>query len=172
MYKTFITSCDYPLRLPHVTLSTTTDNGKSKFIQDDINLGDLRNTMDKLMEEDKVLDINTNDIGNKTLTDNIECSNMSQTVQADAKKQENGSLWERFKEVKMASTTDSDSEVEEVYSHDYHKSNYIASASGEFTLEDDDLDCYDGYKAQLYDLSDEMLRFCDHYDVRLKSRVK
>ncbi|GJU28793.1 zinc knuckle CX2CX4HX4C containing protein [Tanacetum coccineum] len=106
------------------------DNGKSKFIQDDINLGNLRNTMDKLMEEDKVLDINTDDIGNKTLTDNIECSNMSQTVQADAKKQENGSLWERFKEVKMASTTDSDSEVEEVYSHDYHKSNYIALASG------------------------------------------
>ncbi|GJX91319.1 zinc knuckle CX2CX4HX4C containing protein [Tanacetum coccineum] len=119
------------------------DNRKSKFIQDDINLGDLRNTMDKLMEEDK-----------------------------DAKKQENGSLWERFKEVKMASTTDLDSEVEEVYSHDYHKSNYIASASGEFTLEDDDLDCNDGYEAQLYDLSDEMLKFCDHYDVRLKSRVK
>ncbi|GKA87159.1 zinc knuckle CX2CX4HX4C containing protein [Tanacetum coccineum] len=148
------------------------DNDKSKFIQDDINLGDLRNTMDKLTEEDKVLDINTDDIGNKTLNDNIECSNMSQTVQADAKKQDNGSLWERFKEVKTTSITDSDSEVEEVYSHDYHKSNYIASASGEFTLEDDDLDCYDSYEAQLYDLSDEMLKFCDHYDVRLKSRVK
>ncbi|GKB69005.1 zinc knuckle CX2CX4HX4C containing protein [Tanacetum coccineum] len=148
------------------------DTGKSKFIQDDINLGDLRNTMDKLMEEDKVLDINTDDIGNKTSTHTIECSNISQTVQSEAKTQVNGSLWERFTEVKKALTTDSDSEVEEVYSFDYNKANYVASASGEFTLEDDDLDCYDGYEAQLYDLSDEMQKFCDHYDVRLKSCVR
>ncbi|GJS25269.1 zinc knuckle CX2CX4HX4C containing protein [Tanacetum coccineum] len=147
------------------------DTGKSKFIQDDINLGDLRNTMDKLMEEDKVLDINTDDIGNKTSTHTTECSNISQTVQSEAKTQVNGSLWERFTEVKKASTTDSDSEVEEIYSFDYNKANYVASASGEFTLEDDDLDCYDGYEAQLYDLSDEMQKFCDHYDVRLKSRL-
>ncbi|GKF81349.1 hypothetical protein Tco_0239951, partial [Tanacetum coccineum] len=92
--------------------------------------------------------------------------------QSEAKTQVNGSLWERFTKVKKASTTDSDSEVEEVYSSDYNKANYVASASGEFTLEDDDLYCYDGYEAQLYDLSDEMQKFCDHYDVRLKSRVR
>ncbi|GJX00802.1 ATPase, F1/V1/A1 complex, alpha/beta subunit [Tanacetum coccineum] len=146
------------------------DTGKSKFIQDDINLSDLQNTMDKLMEEDKVLDINTDDIGNKTSTHTTECSNISQTVQSEAKTQVNGSLWERFTE--EASTTNSDSEVEEVYSFDYNKANYVASASGEFTLEDDDLDCYDGYEAQLYDLSDEMQKFCDHYVVRLKSHVR
>ncbi|GKA86218.1 hypothetical protein Tco_0807929 [Tanacetum coccineum] len=141
------------------------DTGKSKFIQDDINLGNLRKNLDKLMEEDKVLDITTDDIGNKTSTHTTECSNISPTVQSEANTQVNGSLWERFTEVKKASKTDSDSEVEEVYSFDYNKSNYIALASREFTLDDDELDCYDGYEAQLYDLSNEMQKICDHYDV-------
>ncbi|GJZ58043.1 hypothetical protein Tco_0613537 [Tanacetum coccineum] len=148
------------------------DTGKSKFIQDDINLGDLWKTLDKLMEEDKVLDINTDDIGNKISTHTTKCSNISPTVQSEAKTQVNGSLWDRFTEVKKASTTDYDSKVEEVYSFDYNKSNYIATASVEFTLEDEDLDYYDSYETQLYDLSDEMQIFCDHYDVRLKSRVR
>ncbi|GKB90803.1 zinc knuckle CX2CX4HX4C containing protein [Tanacetum coccineum] len=132
---------------------------------DDINLGDLRKTLDKLMEEDKVLDITTDDIGNKTSSHTTECSNISPTVQSEANMQVNGSFWERFTEVKKASKNDYDSEVEEVYSFDYNKSNYIASASGEFTLDDDELDCYDGYEAQLYDLSNEMQKICDHYDV-------
>ncbi|GJR68996.1 hypothetical protein Tco_0015061 [Tanacetum coccineum] len=102
--------------------------------------------MDRLMEEDKVLDINTdfgiaNDIGTKTLIENNEY-------------------------------TDEDSEVEEVYSPGYDKSNYIASTGGELTMEDDDLNCYDGYEAQIYDLPNDMQNLCDHYDIRLNSHVR
>ncbi|GJR31365.1 zinc knuckle CX2CX4HX4C containing protein [Tanacetum coccineum] len=57
-------------------------NGKSTFIQDDINLGDLRDTMDRLMEEDKVLDINTDNIRIKTSKEKNECSNSSTSVQS------------------------------------------------------------------------------------------
>ncbi|GJR33138.1 zinc knuckle CX2CX4HX4C containing protein [Tanacetum coccineum] len=142
--------------------------GKSTFIQDNINLGDLRKNMDRIMEEDMVLDINTDYCGNKTLKENSECSSSSQL---EGNSHETRSVWERFKEVKKTSTIDSESDEDEVYSPDYHKSNYVASASGEFTLEDDDLDCYDGYEAPLYDIPDEMQKFCDNYDIRLKSRV-
>ncbi|GJR05916.1 hypothetical protein Tco_0528900 [Tanacetum coccineum] len=62
-------------------------NGKSTFIQDDINLGDLRNTMDRLMEEDNVLDINTDNIGIKTSKEKNECSNSSTSVQSEAYKE-------------------------------------------------------------------------------------
>ncbi|GJW08389.1 zinc knuckle CX2CX4HX4C containing protein [Tanacetum coccineum] len=143
--------------------------GKSIFIQDNINLGELRKNMDRIMEEDMVLDINTDYCGNETLKENYECSSSSQL---EANSHETRSVWERFKEVKKTSTIDSEFDEDEVYSPDYHKSNYVASASGEFTLEDDDLDCYDGYEAQLYDIPDEMKNFCDNYDIRLKSRVR
>ncbi|GJR45607.1 hypothetical protein Tco_1313710 [Tanacetum coccineum] len=143
--------------------------GKSTFIQDNINLGDLRKNMDRIMEDDMVLDINTDYCGNKTLKENSECSSSSQL---EGNSHVTRSVWERFKEVKKSSTIDSESNEDEVYSPDYHKSNYVASASGEFTLEDDDLDCYDGYEAQLYDIPDEMQNFCDNFDIRLKSRVR
>nr|GEX83502.1 ATPase, F1/V1/A1 complex, alpha/beta subunit, zinc knuckle CX2CX4HX4C [Tanacetum cinerariifolium] len=138
------------------------------------------------MEEDKVLDINTDfgsadNIGTKTLIENNECSNSTKTTQLEVNKRVSGSLWERFKEVKKNSSskphssmsdTDDESEVEEVYFPRYDKSNYIASTDGEFTMEDDDLNCYDGYEAQIYDLPNEMQNLCDHYDILLKSRVR
>ncbi|GJR69264.1 hypothetical protein Tco_0015329 [Tanacetum coccineum] len=55
--------------------------------EDDINLGDLRNTMDRLMEEDNVLDNNTNNIGIKTSKEKNECSNSSTSVQLEAYKE-------------------------------------------------------------------------------------
>ncbi|GJX65703.1 zinc knuckle CX2CX4HX4C containing protein [Tanacetum coccineum] len=113
--------------------------------------------------------------------ENNECSNSTKTEQLEENKQVLGSLWERFKEVKKNSSskshssmldTDEESKVEEVYFPGYDKSNYIASIDGEFIIEDDDLDCYDGYEAQIYDLPNEMQNLCDHYDIRLKSRVR
>ncbi|GJV01736.1 ribonuclease H-like domain-containing protein [Tanacetum coccineum] len=156
------TAVDQPCESTMATMDDLPfNNGKSKIIQDNIGFGQLKNNMDRLIEEDKVLDINT--------------------VQPEVKKQVTGSLWERFKEVKKVSTskphssmsdTDDDSEVEEVYSPGYDKSNYIASTSGEFTMEDDDLDCYDGYEAHIYDLPNDMQNLCDLYDIRLKSHVR
>ncbi|GJX72879.1 hypothetical protein Tco_0311474 [Tanacetum coccineum] len=46
-----------------------------------------------------------------------------------------------------------------------------SSSIGEgFSLEDDDLDCYDGYDAQVYNLSRKSQEFCDNYDIRVDSR--
>nr|GEU58849.1 hypothetical protein [Tanacetum cinerariifolium] len=47
-----------------------------------------------------------------------------------------------------SNASDEESEVEE-----YPSSLGISSTGGDFALEDDDLDCYDGYEAQIYNLS-------------------
>ncbi|GKC25303.1 hypothetical protein Tco_1027453 [Tanacetum coccineum] len=36
----------------------------------------------------------------------------------------------------------------------------------------DDLDFYDGYEAQAYDLPEQMQTFCDKFDIRFRSRVR
>ncbi|GJW35195.1 U5 small nuclear ribonucleoprotein helicase [Tanacetum coccineum] len=36
----------------------------------------------------------------------------------------------------------------------------------------DDLDFYDGYEAQVYDLPEKMQTFCDQFDIRLRCRVR
>ncbi|GJY27842.1 hypothetical protein Tco_0403609 [Tanacetum coccineum] len=41
-----------------------------------------------------------------------------------------------------------------------------------FTLEVDDLDCYDGYEAHIYDLPELLQAFCDHYDIHLKNHAR
>ena len=37
---------------------------------------------------------------------------------------------------------------------------------------EDDLDCYEGYEAQVCDLPEKMQAFCDRYDIRMSSRVR
>ncbi|GJU81524.1 zinc knuckle CX2CX4HX4C containing protein [Tanacetum coccineum] len=65
--------------------------------------------------------------------------------------------------------SDDESEVEEYPPYD---STGIYSTGGGFSLEDDDLDCYDGYEAHVYNLSGKSQAFCDNYDIRLNSRVR
>ncbi|GJV71798.1 hypothetical protein Tco_0201423 [Tanacetum coccineum] len=36
----------------------------------------------------------------------------------------------------------------------------------------DDLDWFDGYKAQIYDLHEQMHAFCDQFDIRLNNHVR
>ncbi|GKB21440.1 hypothetical protein Tco_0855363 [Tanacetum coccineum] len=81
---------------------------------------------------------------------------------------EEGSLWSRFKKAKEASTSKSkeqekESDEDEVFMND----EYISSVGGGFTMDEDELDCYDGYEAQVYDLPEKMQAFCDDYDIRL-----
>ncbi|GKB31829.1 hypothetical protein Tco_0871230 [Tanacetum coccineum] len=73
------------------------EKDKSTYIQDDIDLIQLRNNMDRLMEEDKVLDINTDsdslhDFGTKTTLEDNECSTSIKSVQEEVKCHEKGSL--------------------------------------------------------------------------------
>ncbi|GJU66522.1 zinc knuckle CX2CX4HX4C containing protein [Tanacetum coccineum] len=120
-------SSDTPLR----------DNDKSTYIQDDINIGQLRNNMNRLMEEDKILDINT-DLGGNDVTGDKTSLIIDQY----------------------------ESEVEEVCMP------YGISGGGFLDVLEDDLDCFDGYGAQVYDLTEQEQAFCDRYDIRLNSRCR
>nr|GEW80408.1 hypothetical protein [Tanacetum cinerariifolium] len=53
-----------------------------------------------------------------------------------------------------SSMSDIDEELgeDEVFFQENNMSNYISTTHGGFTIEDDALDCYDGYEAQIYDL--------------------
>ncbi|GKF10194.1 hypothetical protein Tco_0048120 [Tanacetum coccineum] len=125
--------------------------------------------MDRLMEEDKVLDTDTDsgvvgDGGTKTsLLKSNEDSSSTKSLHVEATCQGKGGMWERFKEGKKASTSkpkspmldmEDDSDEVEVYMLDDYMSKFIYSTGRGFALEDDDLDCYDGYEARIYDLSE------------------
>ncbi|GJR90249.1 hypothetical protein Tco_0214260 [Tanacetum coccineum] len=93
----------------------------------------------------------------------------------DDKIQEEESLWSCFQKSKKDSLSKSqddlndDSEGEEYPPHDFTR---ISSIGGGFSLEDDDLDCYDGYEPQVYNLSRKSQAFCHNYDIRLNSHGK
>ncbi|GJQ97564.1 hypothetical protein Tco_0008703 [Tanacetum coccineum] len=67
----------------------------------------------------------------------------------------------------QSSVLDSDeSEVEEVLITE------LVPGRGFLDCLVDDLDCYDGYEAQFYDLSEQGRAFYDRYDIRLNSRCR
>ncbi|GJY17868.1 zinc knuckle CX2CX4HX4C containing protein [Tanacetum coccineum] len=134
------------------------DNGNPKYFKDDIDLIQLRSNLDKIMEEEKVLDINTN-------------FGMDNVVE----------LKDKTNEVTEAATSklkspmldmEDDSDEDEVYMPDDVNSKYISLTGRGFTMEEDDLDCYNGYETHIYDLPKQMQEFCDHYDIRLKSHAR
>ncbi|GJS60552.1 zinc knuckle CX2CX4HX4C containing protein [Tanacetum coccineum] len=98
-------SSDTPLR----------DNDKSTYIQDDINIGQLRNNMNRLIEEDKILDINTNLGGNDVTGDKTslinECSTSTKSVYAKVEGQvkgsDKGSILEQFRKSREDSSNKS-----------------------------------------------------------------
>nr|GFB47147.1 hypothetical protein [Tanacetum cinerariifolium] len=98
---------------------STRDNGKSIYIQDDIDLVQLRENMNRLMEEDKVLDVNTDsnmhgDIRITNSNENNEGSTNNKSVQEEVKSKETGSLWEHFQEVKKDSTSKPSSYISDI----------------------------------------------------------
>ncbi|GJW71031.1 retrotransposon protein, putative, ty1-copia subclass [Tanacetum coccineum] len=124
----------------------TNENAKSKFIQDDIDLGQLRSYIDKHMKEDKVIDLNTDVVVSTNNSYAPEKDNGSKKV----------SFLEKFLKTREASknkhhslSDSEESEVEEVC-----MPNHI---SGEGSLDrlEDDLDGYNGYEAQFYDLNEQ-----------------
>ncbi|GJY93448.1 zinc knuckle CX2CX4HX4C containing protein [Tanacetum coccineum] len=87
----------------------------------------------------------------------------------DVKTLEEESLWTRFKNAKKASSQEQDSDENEVFPLG---DEYTTSRGGGFSMEDEILDCYDGYEAQVYNLSSKSQTFCDNYDIRINSRVR
>ncbi|GKE75122.1 hypothetical protein Tco_1537163 [Tanacetum coccineum] len=147
--------------------------GTSIYIQDAIDLGQLKENMDRLMEENKVLDINT-DFGSaveNSFKYTNEVSNNAKSVNVEVNGNEKGSLLDQFlksrknSKSKHISNSDSDEfEVEEVCMPD-------GIPGGGFLGDlEDDLDCNDGYEAPVYDLTEQEQAICNRYDIGLNSR--
>ncbi|GKB46683.1 hypothetical protein Tco_0897436 [Tanacetum coccineum] len=113
-------ACDKPTEPSNVTTDDssrpTNENAKSKFIQDDIDLGQLRSYIDKRMEEDKVIDLNTDVVVSTNNSYAPEKDNGSKKV----------SFLENFLKTREASknkhhslSDSEESEVEEVYMPDH-----------------------------------------------------
>nr|GEU63989.1 hypothetical protein [Tanacetum cinerariifolium] len=143
--------------------------GKSTYIQDDIDLGQLKEHMDRLMEENMILEFNT-DVGTASKnsvhnTNDVSTSFTSAHVEVKGNVQ--GSSLEQFRQTKTSSTSDSDeSEVEEVCMPD------CIPGGGFLDDLEDELDYFDGYEAQIYDLTKQELEICDRFDIRLHSRCR
>ncbi|GJV17252.1 zinc knuckle CX2CX4HX4C containing protein [Tanacetum coccineum] len=154
---------------------STNENG---YFKDGIDLGQLQGNMKKLMDENKVLELNTDcvteDVAEVHSVPNANMiSTKSKSVPVEVNECVKGSLLEQFLKSHDASTSNQnkfsesdESEVEEV-------SMPFGKSGGGF-LDDleDDLDRYDGYKAHVYDLTEQEQAFCDRYDIRLNSRCK
>ncbi|GJX49478.1 zinc knuckle CX2CX4HX4C containing protein [Tanacetum coccineum] len=158
-------ACDKPTEPSNVTTDDssrpTNENAKSKFIQDDIDLGQLRSYIDKRMEEDKVIDLNTDVVVSTNNSYAPEKDNGSKKV----------SFLEKFLKTREASknkhhslSDSEESEVEEVCMPDH------ISGGGSLDRLEDDLDGYDGYEAQFCDLNEQGQVFCDQYNIHLNSR--
>ncbi|GJT41068.1 zinc knuckle CX2CX4HX4C containing protein [Tanacetum coccineum] len=148
------------------------------YYKDDIDVEKLRSTMDKLMDENKVLDINPNTISEgsgETMHSNPNdkgglTSHVS--APADVNVSVKGSLWDQFKKthgVSMSKQKSSimdldESGVEEVCMPD------VLPGGGFLDDVEDDLDCFDGYEDHVYDLPKKARDFCAQYGIRLNSR--
>ncbi|GJW50346.1 zinc knuckle CX2CX4HX4C containing protein [Tanacetum coccineum] len=162
---------DKPCEYPDATMDAIPYvKGTSIYIQDAIDLGQLKENMDRLMEENKVLDINT-DFGlavENSFKYTNEVSNNAKSVNVEVNGNEKGSLLDQFlksrknSKSKHISNLDSDeSEVEEVCILD-------GIPGGGFLGDlEDDLDCYGGYEAPVYDLTEQEQAICNRYDIRL-----
>ncbi|GJS20258.1 hypothetical protein Tco_0448890, partial [Tanacetum coccineum] len=124
------------------------------YFKDAIDLGQLRSNIEKLMDEDKVLDINTNNdmegvVETKNSVPNIkEVSTNTKLVPAKVKGSDKGSLWEQFTKASEASMSkhkssmsDTESDEDEVCMSD------VIPGEGFLDGLEDDLDCYDSYEA-------------------------
>ncbi|GJX51422.1 hypothetical protein Tco_0278267 [Tanacetum coccineum] len=130
------------------------------YYKDDIDVEKLRSTMDKIMDENKVIDINPNTISEgsgETMHSNPNDKGGLTThvsAPADVNVSVKGSLWDQFTKthgVSMSKQKSSimdldESEVEEVCMPD------VLPGGGFLDEVEDDLDCFDGYEDQVYDL--------------------
>nr|GEY03720.1 zinc knuckle CX2CX4HX4C [Tanacetum cinerariifolium] len=150
------------------------------YFKDDIDLGQLRSNIEKLMEQDKVLDINTNNVIDgvveplNSMPKTNEGLTSTNTVPADVNDNYKGSLWEQFLKSHEASKSRHKSPMsstDESYEDEVFMPGVIPGGGFLDDMEDD-LDCYDGYEAHVYDLSEKEQAFCYQYDIRLNSRCR
>ncbi|GJR01744.1 zinc knuckle CX2CX4HX4C containing protein [Tanacetum coccineum] len=140
----------------------------------------LRSNIKKLIDEDKVLDINTNNEIDgvveplNSMPKPNEGSTSTNIVPADVNDSYKGNLWEQFLKSREASKSRHKSPMSGTNESDEDEVFMPGVISGGGFLDDmeDDLDFYNGYEAQVYDLSEKEQAFCDQYDIRLNSRCR
>ncbi|GJT31564.1 reverse transcriptase domain-containing protein [Tanacetum coccineum] len=150
---------------------STKDNGNGKLVHID-EVVPTQNSSANLKEDESELDEDQN-VSCPVNADGKDKEKKDDTtvVNEEEKSQTQGSLWEKFKASKEASSSkftslddDDSDDDEEVYMPDgIHGGGFMDGL-------EDDLDCYDGYGTQVYDLTPQEQAFCDQYDIRLNSR--
>ncbi|GJS67076.1 hypothetical protein Tco_0681640 [Tanacetum coccineum] len=120
-------------------------NSRATYHKDDVKIIHLKNSFNKLMREEKILDINNEN------RDDYVSENILDKVRNE--KQGSNSL---LKEANEASTSKPTS----------------SKSGGGYQLEKDDLDYYDSYEAKIYDLPRQMRAFCDQFDIHVNNRVR
>ncbi|GKA85591.1 zinc knuckle CX2CX4HX4C containing protein [Tanacetum coccineum] len=135
----------------------------------------LRSNIEKLMDEDKVLELNTNNVTDGVVDTMNSAPNLknestnTKSVLGEAKGSEKGSLWEQFSMTHAVSTSQpkssmsytDESDEDEVYMPD------VLPGGGFLDDLEGNLDCYNGYEAQVYDIAEKEQAFCDQYHIRL-----
>ncbi|GJV53260.1 reverse transcriptase domain-containing protein [Tanacetum coccineum] len=103
-----------------------------------------------------------------------DAQNLKSGTEEAVKEQQQDNLWSKFKAAKEASKNNprsspvvEDSEEDEVYCSNVEYTSRVGSG---FSMDEDDLDSYDGYEAQVYDIPERLQTYCDGFDIRLNSR--
>ncbi|GJR07607.1 hypothetical protein Tco_0790259 [Tanacetum coccineum] len=102
------------------------------------------------------------DVQNPKVSDHAGTSSSNLHVNKDQEE----SLWSRFNKGKENAKSKS-SELEDESDDDEV---YMPHGGGFIDGMEDDLECYDGYRTHVYDLTPQEQAFCDQYDIRLNSR--
>ncbi|GJX65907.1 RNA-directed DNA polymerase, eukaryota, reverse transcriptase zinc-binding domain protein [Tanacetum coccineum] len=103
-----------------------------------------------------------------------DAQNLKSGTEEAVKEQQQDNLWSKFKAAKEASKNNprsspvvEDSEEDEVYCSN---AEYTSRVGSGFSMDEDDLDGYDGYEAQVYDIPERLQTYCDGFDICLNSR--
>nr|GEV24032.1 hypothetical protein [Tanacetum cinerariifolium] len=104
-----------------------------------------------------------------------DAQNLKSVNEEAVKEKEQYSLWSKFKATKEASKSNprtpmlDSNEESEVDEYPPYDSIVISSTCGGCSLDEEDLDCYNGYDTHVHDLTIHEQALCDQYDIRLNN---
>ncbi|GKA98216.1 hypothetical protein Tco_0826110 [Tanacetum coccineum] len=135
--------------------SDSSKNGESTYINDDIKLDELRNFVNKTMEEESVLEyIGNNDIDG--------CNSREKQDEKVSVKKPSSSM--------DVINEDSDTDEDEIFLPNDGISLPSSSVGGGQLLEEEMLNAYDDYEDQFEEYPSSYQDFCDHFDFKVKGR--
>ena len=137
------------------------------YFMDEINIGELKRDMEKLIEVDKVLDIHDQNKVDVNATTNVVSNFPIQVSKEGGTENVNSfvlimsnteNLWEQLSKTRGASTSKDVSSLSVADESDDNEVYMPEVVPGGGFLDDmeDDLDNYDGYETQVYDLPDNV----------------